>query len=130
MRADRSYLTAGELHTTLTNGGAKVRTNNIDNSTASSNNNSNSIHGSIHPNTYHNPQSADSSGIVYRPIRPEDYDAIKALHKEMYPIDYKEGYYQQVSFGSEQIRYSPYFFLPFFLLNFILSSVDVKVYRY
>jgi hypothetical protein len=33
-------------------------------------------------------------GIVYRSILPSDYDVIKALHAELFPISYQESYYQ------------------------------------
>ena len=35
-----------------------------------------------------------SDGIVYRSIQPSDYDVIKALHAELFPISYQEPYYQ------------------------------------
>lgn len=51
----------------------------------------------------------DSSSLIsYRPIRESDYDAIKALHLELFPIEYQESYYtsavQSVGFLGKPMR--------------------------
>ncbi|KXZ49307.1 hypothetical protein GPECTOR_22g901 [Gonium pectorale] len=49
------------------------------------------------------PGSSGLLNLYYRPLRTTDYDALKAVHRDLFPIDYEEIFFRKAVVGEDRV---------------------------